>query len=45
VPLEQHNFFGAKIEEECQSGTAIRIPIPKKNQTELWSGFGIDKIL
>jgi hypothetical protein len=34
-----------QIEEECPSQTAIGIPIPKKTQTELRSGFGNDKNL
>jgi hypothetical protein len=34
-----------QIEEECPSQTTIGIPIPKKIQTKLRSGIGIDKNL
>jgi hypothetical protein len=45
VPLELQKKYSCQIEEECPSQTAIGIPILKKPQTELRSGFGIDKNL
>jgi hypothetical protein len=43
VPLELQNFFLCQIEEDCPSQTAFGIPIPKKLQTKIRSGFGINK--
>jgi hypothetical protein len=43
VPLELQKKSWCQLEEECPPQTAFGIPIPKKLQTKLRSGFGIYK--